>query len=75
MRGLVIDSPWIEKILNGEKTWELRSSATQIRGEVALIKKGSGAVFGLANIRESRGPLTEQEMVDEFDRHQVPQEF
>ncbi|MBD8246954.1 ASCH domain-containing protein [Xanthomonas campestris] len=42
MKGLVIDEPWISLILSGQKTWEMRSRATSIRGRIALIKKGSG---------------------------------
>lgn len=49
-RGLIIDEPWIEKILNGSKTWEMRSTKTSIRGPIALIKKGSGTIVGIANL-------------------------
>ena len=46
MKGLIIKSPWIESILDGRKTWEIRGSNTKIRGTVALIKSGSGKIFG-----------------------------
>ncbi len=49
-RGLIIDERWIEKILNGSKTWEMRSTKTKIRGDVALIKKGTGTIVGIAEI-------------------------
>jgi len=54
MKGLIIKSPWIELILEGKKTWEIRGSNTKIRGPVALIKSGSGKVFGEANVIDSK---------------------
>ncbi len=38
MKALVIRSPWIDLILAGSKTWEMRTKPTSIRGRVALIK-------------------------------------
>lgn len=54
MRGLIIKSPWMERILDGEKTWEIRGSTTKIRGKVALIRSGSGKVFGEVSIIDSK---------------------
>jgi hypothetical protein len=54
MKGLIIKSPWIEQILDGQKTWEIRGSNTKIRGNVALIKSGSGKIFGEVTIVGSR---------------------
>ncbi|MCT2535367.1 ASCH domain-containing protein [Aquibacillus koreensis] len=54
MKGLVIRSPWIELILEGKKSWEIRGSNTKIRGPVVLIKSGSGKVFGEVNIVDSK---------------------
>ncbi|WP_042150226.1 ASCH domain-containing protein [Paucisalibacillus sp. EB02] len=53
MKGLIIKSPWIELILDGQKTWEVRGSNTKIRGTVALIKSGSGKVFGELDLIDS----------------------
>lgn len=75
MRGLVIQSQWLELILGGEKTWELRSTATSIRGQIALIKKGTGQVFGVANIISIRGPLSEQSLLQHEKQHCVPTDF
>ncbi len=50
MKGLIVKSPWIELILEGKKIWEIRGSNTNIRGPVALIKSGSGKVFGKVDI-------------------------
>ena len=35
MRGLIIRDPFVTWILDGEKTWELRGKATQVREEVS----------------------------------------
>lgn len=48
--GLIIDEPWISKILSGEKVWEMRSTKTKIRGDIALIKKGSGKIVGTCEL-------------------------
>ena len=53
MKGLIIKSPWIELILDGKKTWEIRGSNTNIRGTIALIKSGSGKVFGEVDLIDS----------------------
>ncbi len=49
-KGLIIDSPHIERILSGAKTWEMRSSKTAQRGRIALIRKGSGLVVGTVEV-------------------------
>jgi hypothetical protein len=70
--GLIIAEPWISMILNGVKTWEMRTTPTRKRGRIALIRKGSGQVVGTANLVDSFGPLTRQQMLDSVDRHGVP---
>ena len=50
MKGLIIRSPWIDLILQGEKTWEIRGANTHIRGRIALIKSGTGQVYGIAEL-------------------------
>ncbi len=46
MKALLIKKPWIDYILDGQKTWEIRGSNTHIRGEIELIQSGSGLVVG-----------------------------
>ena len=46
MKALIIKQPWIDYILNGKKTWEIRSSNIKIRGRIALIQSGTGLVIG-----------------------------
>ena len=38
--GLVIDGPWVRKILAGAKTWEIRSKPNSRTGRIALCEKG-----------------------------------
>ena len=53
MKGLIIRAPWIDYILKGEKTWEIRGSNTAVRGRVGLIKSGTGTVIGTVEIKDS----------------------
>lgn len=72
MKGLIVDEPWIGMILRGEKTWEMRSRHTHLRGAVALIRKGSGAVVGVTHVVGCQGPLSVQELEASGVRHRVP---
>lgn len=74
-RGLVIADPWIGYILDGSKTWEMRSSATSVRGPFALIRKGTGAIWGVANLVDVRSPLSPEEMIATHARHRIPSEM
>ena len=49
-RALIIRQPYIGKILDGLKTWEMRSRPTKIRGRIGLIESGSGLIVGEAEI-------------------------
>ena len=39
---LVMKQPWLDFILSGEKTWEIRSTQTTQRGKIHLSLSGSG---------------------------------
>jgi hypothetical protein len=58
MRALVVRHPWIDKILAGKKTWEIRGSNTTIRETIALIPGGSGTVAGVCDLVDCIGPLS-----------------
>ena len=70
-QGLIIDSPHIDRILSGEKTWEMRSTNAKQRGRIALIRKGSGLVAGTVDMVEVRGPLSGEGMLANFPAHRV----
>ena len=70
-KALVIDEPWISKILRGEKTWEMRSSKSGFRGPFGLIRKGSGNVVGIARLKAVSGPYSNRELEAHVSHHQV----
>ena len=70
-KGLIIDTSHIDRILAGEKTWEMRSTATKQRGRIALIRKRSGTIVGTVNLVDSVGPLTREQMLKNFTKHCV----
>lgn len=72
MRGLLIRKPWIDLILAGRKTWEIRGSATRVRGPIALIESGSGTVVGVCELTDCMGPLTLEEFHRATRRHRAP---
>lgn len=75
LKGLIIRQPWIDLILSGQKTWEMRSRGTTVRGPIALIEKGTGTVVGLANLEDSLPPLPPGNMPAHFQKHRVPQDL
>jgi len=73
-RGLIIDEPWISLIISGKKTWEMRSTGAKIRGLIALIRKGSGQVVGLADLVDSLPALSREDYARTEAFHQIPLE-
>jgi hypothetical protein len=53
-RGLIIRKPHLGKILAGDKTWEMRTTDTKIRGRIGLIESGSGMIVGEATLTGTR---------------------
>lgn len=73
-RGLIIKAPYVNWIMDGRKTWELRSSHTQVRGPIALIEQGTGTVVAVARLVDSKGPLTAADMAANVHHHAVTPE-
>ncbi|SDO71204.1 ASCH domain-containing protein [Halobacillus sp. SY10] len=73
MKGLLVKEPWIDLILSGEKTWEIRGTNTKHRGTTGLIKSGTGHVFGTVEIVDSQ-PLTKAEYERSTSLHGIPEE-
>jgi hypothetical protein len=71
-KGLIIADPWISYILEGRKTWEMRSQATSFRSLFGLIRKGTGAVWGVARLVDCGTPLSPEQMIANHDKHQIP---
>jgi hypothetical protein len=72
MYGLIIHEKWLRKILDGSKTWEIRGSKTSKRGEIALIQKGSGKIYGTCELTGVIGPLSKRDLEANRGKHQVP---
>lgn len=70
-RGLLIQPEPLDKILVGLKTLELRSAHNRQLGTVALIRKGSKQIEGVADIVESIGPMDIHEMHRRSAEHGV----
>lgn len=70
-RGLIIDYPWVDYILDGVKCWEMRTSKTQRRGDIALIAKGTGTIVGVAKLVDCIDSLPIEELVENRSKHMV----
>ena len=73
-KALIIDQPWIDLILSGRKTWEMRGTGTSHRGPFGLIRKGSGQVVGVARLTGCGTALSVPDMVASIDRHHIPEQ-
>jgi hypothetical protein len=71
-RALIIREPWISKILSGEKTWEMRSKPTSVRGWIGLVAQGTNQVVGLARLIGCELPLTARTYERHFAQHAIP---
>jgi len=69
-RGLLIKTPWIDLIISGEKTWELRSRGTNVRGKIALIRSGSGSIVGTATLADCF-PASDELLAKNLKKHRV----
>lgn len=70
MKALIIKQPWIDYILEGKKTWEIRGCKTNIRGQIELIQSGSGLVVGSCNIIDCK-ELTLNDYSCNADKHNI----
>lgn len=68
MKALIIKEKWLNLILSGRKTWEIRSSNTKIRGKILLIKSGSKQIFGECELVDSKKLNLYQYQISE-DKH------
>jgi hypothetical protein len=62
LSAVPIRTPYVDWILDGKKTWEIRSRSTNIRGRVALIRSKSLTVVGTCEIVDVVGPLSEEDV-------------
>lgn len=71
-KALIIADPWISYILDGSKIWEMRASSTSHRGWFGLIRKGTGAIYGVARLVDVGSPFSPAEMLRTTDQHRIP---
>ena len=71
MKALLVKKPWIDEILSGRKTWEIRGSATAVRGKIALVESGTGHVVGTCEITDVLGPLSFAELRRNASKHRA----
>jgi hypothetical protein len=64
----------IDRILNGQKTWDLRTMRTRARGRIALIEGGSKCIVGTAQVTDCIGPLSLEKLRANIDKHWIPVE-
>lgn len=53
MRGLKIQEPYVDWILDGVKTWRIRGTAAKIRWPIALVKAGTPTIVGTCELGET----------------------
>jgi len=70
-RALIIRQPWIDKILSGEKTWEMRSASTNVRGRIGLIEQGTGLIVGEAALVGVGEKVDVYNQPFTFDKHHI----
>lgn len=73
--GLVVSEPWLTRILEKGKLWEMRSNRVNRRGPIALVKKGSGRVVGIARLVDVKGPFSTEKLADHESKHQISPEL
>lgn len=71
-KTLIIAEPWIGRILAGDKVWEMRATYTSVRGDIALIRKGSGQVVAAARLADTEGPLGRHQMLATVEKSSNP---
>jgi hypothetical protein len=69
-RCLKIDDKWVNLILTGNKSWEIRRTNTRIRERIALGNTKIGRYVGYATLIDSL-ELTVEELKKYNDKHQA----
>lgn len=70
MKILIVKEKWAKMILSGEKTWEIRSTNTKVRGRIGIAISGTGKVYGSVEIQYSK-QVDQQTLLKNIDKHKV----
>ena len=62
MEALFIRAGLIDRILHGQKTWDLRTTRTRVRGRIALKEGGTKRILGTAQVTDCIGPLSLEQL-------------
>lgn len=68
---LIMKPVWGEKILSGEKSWEVRRSKTSHIGRIRIAFSGTQKKFGEVTLSECI-PLTKELFEQNRDKHCIP---
>lgn len=71
---LIVKKPWIDLILDGEKTWEIRGCDTKKRGRILLAESGTGLIRGSVELHHTCR-LLEEDFETYRRKHQIPCQF
>ena len=72
MKGLIIKKEHLDKIFDGGKCFEMRTTRTKTRGPIRLIESGSGLIMGEAQLIDCLEPFKDAEEAEIYrDCHQV----
>ncbi|ALA26681.1 Druantia anti-phage system protein DruA [Piscirickettsia salmonis] len=71
---LLVRDPWATQLLTGYKRWEIRGTnlSKAKHTTVAIAKsgeKGISRIYGIVDLVDCKGPLTLQELQDNYDQH------
>lgn len=67
---LTVKQPWIDKLLDGSKIYEIRSSNTKKTNTmIYLAQSGTSYLVGSIIIKEVIGPITEERFVEDRPFH------
>ena len=69
-KGLIVRKPWVDLILDGSKTWEMRSTHTKHRGPTYLIAGGTGLIVGACMLVGTH-EVTKDMAINTIDQHRV----
>lgn len=72
LKALIIKKEYIDLILAGKKTWEIRRFNTKIRGPVALVSRGY--IYGFA-VLERTFEIDKEVLKNYSNKHRVSPEF
>ena len=53
----MVRAPYAGRIVDGEKTWEMRGRFTRLRGAIGIIAGGTGTIVGVATLVDCLGSL------------------